>query len=368
MLVVLRVNESPPFSWGIFISALSGLISVMHPRVLLLYILCFALEGKAQTLGGQAVYGFLQLQWHPQPGALGGRNVSLLAPDLGGISENPALLDSVHHAQVSSSFTFLAPGITGLYAVGAFEEKKSRTRLALGITQLFYGTVLQTDAAGNQLGAFRAVDQVVAVTATRAYGARWQYGASVKLINSRYGAFSSLGLAADAGLSYHNPESQFRMGFAAKNMGIQLRSYAGQQEDLPFDMVLGISKGVQDAPFRLSLTAQKIHQWDLLYNDTLFLNENQLGSENSGFGTKLISHVIAGTEILIGDKIVFSAGYNFLRRRELRIRDIASGLTGFSYGLTLSLQRLRFQFSRAHYQTALSQNQVSISYQLKSPY
>lgn len=341
---------------------------MMQRRVLYFFFLFIAIPfiGLAQTLGGQSVYGFLRLQLHPQAGSLGGRHVSALQPDLGLLAENPALLDSVHHAQVSTSFTFLAPGITGLFAVGAFEEKKSKTRFALGIHQLFYGDNMQTDPAGNQLGMFRAVDQMIAITGSRDYGKRWQYGASIKLIHSRYGVFSSLGLAADMGLSYYDQANQWRFGFVAKNMGVQLRTYSGQGEDLPFDMVVGVTKGVPNAPFRLSLTAQKIHQWDLLYNDTLFFNDNQLSRAQNGFGAKLINHLVLGTEVLLGDRLVLSVGYNFLRSSELRIRNVNNGLTGFGYGLRFNMQRLHFQFARSHYQAALSQNQVAVSYQLKS--
>jgi hypothetical protein len=168
------------------------------------------------------------------------------------------------------------------------------------------------------------------------------------------------------GLTYHDEEKQLKIGFVAKNMGVQMKTFSGIGEDLPFDMLIGVTKQLEGAPLRFSLTAQRIHQFDLLYNDTLFAAENYGSTEKGGFGTKLLSHLIVGTDVLIGEKIVISAGYNVLRRRELRLRNLASGLTGFSYGLQLNLQRLKFYFSRSHHQSSLSQNQVSLSFRLQS--
>lgn len=368
MLVVLRVKESPPFLWGIFIFRPLGLSSVMRLRGLfLLFIQFFFLfRSGAQTLGGDAAHGFLRLNLHAQTGALGGRNVSVLKGDPGVVAENPALLQPLHHARVSTHFTFLAPSVTGMFAVGAFHHKKSASTFLLGVTQLHYGDEVQTDPSGNVLGNLRAFDQVVGLTVSRKYGQKWQYGLTMKFIQSRYGVFSGSALAADAGLTYHDEEQRIKLGFAVKNMGTQLKTFAGQAEDLPFDMVMGVTKEMKEAPFRLSLTAQRIHQFDLLYNDTLFNRDNFGSAPGIGFAAKLVSHLIFGTEVLLGERVVLSGGYNFLRRRELRIQNIASGLTGFSYGIALNMQRLRFQFARSHYQTSLAHNQVSITLGLGS--
>jgi hypothetical protein len=207
---------------------------------------------------------------------------------------------------------------------------------------------------------------MIGLTASRRYGKRWNYGVTMKLINSRYGPYASLAVASDVGLTYHDEEKQLKIGFVAKNMGVQMKTFSGIGEDLPFDMLIGVTKQLEGAPLRFSLTAQRIHQFDLLYNDTLFAAENYGSTDKGGFGTKLLSHLIVGTDVLIGEKIVISAGYNVLRRRELRLRNLASGLTGFSYGLQLNLQRLKFYFSRSHHQSSLSQNQVSLSFRLQS--
>ncbi len=330
-----------------------------------LWVFAFS-GGSAQTLGGSSAFNFLRLQLHPQAGALGGRNVSHFGADLGMLSENPSLLRKSHHAAISANFTSLAPTVTGLYAAGAYHLEKKATTLALGITHLGYGEQPETDASGNILGTFRAYDQMLGVTVSRKYNKKWYYGSTLKFINSKYGAYASQGLALDMGLNYADEERMIQFGFAAKNMGIQVKSYGNRKEDLPFDLVVGMTKQLEKAPIRFSLTGQRMHQFDLLYNDTLF-NETNFGSQpKTSLGIKIFSHLVIGADIMVGEKIVLTGGYNILRRRELRIQNIASGLTGFSYGFNLHLQRLRFYYARTHYQSSLSHHQISFSFNLLS--
>jgi len=338
---------------------------VLRLSFLVLWMLVFA-GLAAQTLGGSSAFNFLRLQLHPQAGALGGRNVSHFKADLGMVSENPSLLRESHHAVVSANFTSLAPSITGLYAAGAYHLEKKATTVALGITHLGYGEQSETDASGNTLGTFKAYDQSLGVTVSRIYNKKWYYGSTLKLINSRYGAFASQGLALDVGLNYYDEKRMIQFGFAAKNMGVQIKSYGNGKEDLPFDLVLGMTKQLEKAPIRFSLTGQRMHQFDLLYNDTLF-NETNFGRQpRANLGTKIFSHFVLGADILVGEKIVLTGGYNVLRRRELRIQNFASGLTGFSYGFNLNLQRLRCYYARTHYQSALSHHQISFSFTLEA--
>jgi hypothetical protein len=171
-------------------------------------------------------------------------------------------------------------------------------------------------------------------------------------------------MVADLGLAYFDKEKRVQFGFAAKNMGTQLRTYDGSGEDLPFDMVIGLSKQLEKSPLRFSITAQKIHQFDLLYNDTTFNSVNFGQNKESGFLRKFFSHFILGSEILIGEKLVLMGGYNFLRSMELRLPSLTNGLTGFGYGLSLKLLKFDFYFSRSHYQTSIAQNQMGITYRV----
>ena len=331
----------------------------------LLFILFSTQNSHAQTLGGSSIFSFLKLPQHPITASLGGRNVSTFSGEAGLITENPALMTSDNNGQVSTNFSFLSPGMNALTATGIYEYKKINTNLGLTIGHVQYGNTDQTDASGNILGVFNPFDQYIQLTVSRRYASRWNYGTAVKFINSGYGAFRSSALAVDFGLNYFNKEKKIQFGFSAKNMGIQLKTYSGLGEDLPFDMVIGLSKQLEKSPLRFSITAQKIHQFDLLYSDTTF-NSVYLGEiKENRFLRKVLSHFILGTELLIGDKLVFMGGYNFLRSMELRIPSLTNGFTGIGYGLNLKLLKFDFYFSRSHYQTSVAQNQMGITYKFE---
>src|SRR6202011_1637362 len=107
------------------------------------------------------------------------------------------------------------------------------------------------------------------------YMEKWNYGATFKFINSNYGQYQSNGIAVDVGVLYTDSARLFFASVLAKNMGFQLKKYAGTQAgDLPFDLELGLTKRLQHAPFSFSLTAHHLHRFDIQYNDTTFNNEN----------------------------------------------------------------------------------------------
>lgn len=319
---------------------------------------------NCQTLGGSSTYQFLKMQWVPQASALGGKNISTFNNDAALFNDNPALLRLHHHGQISANFTSIASTIKGLYGAGAYYHDKWKTTFGMGIAHLLYGNEIQTDAAGNIFGNFIAFDQSIAFAASRTYGEKWFYGAAFKYINSRIGAYSSSGVAADFGLNFYDKQSKVQAGFVAKNMGFQIKTYSNQREDLPFDLVLGITKQLEKAPLRFSLTAQRLHQFDISYNDVSFDYDNFGNSNTNRFFAKFMSHFIAGTDLLIGEKVVVSVGYNFLRRNELLIRNVANGLTGFGYGIALNFNKFKFQYARTHYQLNYSLHQVSFNYRM----
>ncbi len=335
----------------------------------LFVIIIFLLSGgnlQAQTIGGSSIYNVLTLPQHPLVAASGGRLVSSLSNEMGLILENPAFLVQEHNGLISSNFTSLSPGSTFVNAIGGYHSEKLNTNFALAVNHFSYGHTNQTDAVGNSIGSMIAYDQSVQLTSSHVYGKHWNYGLAIKYIISKYGMYSSQALVSDMGLNYTTEDKQMQMAFSIKNMGLQLKRYATQGEDLPFDLSIGVSKKLENAPFRFSVNAQKIHQFDILYNDTLFSNANGLSQIKNGFAGKLINHVILSGDILLGDKVVITLGYNFLKRKELSIQRMSNGLAGCSYGLTLHLKRMNFYFSRAHFQSSMAYLHAGITYNLKN--
>lgn len=334
-------------------------------RLSLVISLLFAItQVPAQTIGGNTVFNFLKLPATPQLTALGGVNTSQVSNDIGLAFNNPALLRREMHTQMNAVFNSLYDGISSYNLSLGYHHQKINTNFLWGLSYINYGSIQQTDASGNLLGQFKPTDWVMQLSASRGYLEKWNYGATVKFINSNYGQYRSNGIAVDAGLLYHDTAKLFSASFVAKNMGTQLKKYDGTDpDDLPFDMQFGVTKRLENSPFGFSFTAHHLHRFDIRYNDAGFNAGNDFNNDSTKKFTldKLFRHFVLATTIYLGDKVEVAAGYNYLRRKELNIENAGNGLTGFSLGVALLLNKLQVRYARSHYQNNTAYNQFGLN-------
>ena len=335
----------------------------------IIILLLFCIKLPAQTLGGNSVFNFLKLSHTPQLTALGGVNISQPSDDVGLASNNPALLRSSMHTQMSAVFNNFYSGISVYHLSLGYRNEKIKTNFLWGINYFNYGSTAETDASGNVLGQFRPVDWVMQISASRQYLTKWNYGGTVKFISSNYGPYRSNGIAMDIGILYSDTANLFDAAVLIKNTGVQLKKYAGTEPDeLPFDVQIGFTKRLAKAPLSFSISAQKIHHFDIAYNDTLFNNENGFANRKTAkfsFG-KLVDHLIIGSTFYVGDRVEIMAGYNFLRRKELNTGNAANGLNGFSMGAAVLLGKMQIRYARANYQANSGYNQLGLNLKLNS--
>ena len=337
----------------------------MRSSYLILFLL-FAECINAQTLGGSSVYNFLKLSNTPQLSALGGINISNQTNDIGLVFNNPALLRNEMHTQLNIVFNSFYGGIKNYHLLQGYHHSKLNTSFATGVNFFNYGNIRETDASGNVLGNFKPVDYVIHFSASRKYEERWYYGGTIKFIHSNYGQYRSSGVALDLGVTYADTAALLQFAFVLKNMGSQLKKYSGTRaDDLPFDMQIGISKKLSKAPIQFSLTAHHLHRFDIVYNDVDY-NENGVASNSKKFTfDKLFRHIVLSTQIYVGDKIEITAGYNYLRRKELNIGKTGNGLNGFSMGVGVLFKKMQIRFARSHYQNNSAFHQLGLNLQLK---
>jgi len=331
-------------------------------RFLVILLMLYITPVGAQVLGGSSVFNFLRLSNTPQLTGLGGVNISQPSDDIGMTFNNPALFTPSMHTQVNAVFNDFYGGISVYHLSMGYQYEPLKTDLTWGLHFFNYGNTTETDAGGNVLGKFRPVDWVMQVGASRSYLEKWRYGVNLKFISSNYGQYRSNGLAADVAVLYKDTAKGFTASFMVKNLGVQLKKYAGEREELPFDLQAGITRRLSHAPFSFSLTAHRLHQFDILYNDTAFSNSNGYPSSPTGFSVgKLFDHLVLGTTVHVHAKLEFQAGYNFLRRRELRIGNGVNGLNGFSLGAAVLLDKLSLRYARAYYQAGSAYNQLGLN-------
>lgn len=337
--------------------------SMLRLRLSLLVLCCSVTHfSSAQRLGGQAVFNFLELSNAPQLSALGGINVSNISTDLSLGVHNPGLLTEQMDRNLSVNFNSMYAGIKNYQLNGAYFAAKPAITFSAGISYLDYGTIPQTDALGNESGIFRPGDFVIHVSGSRQYSNRIRYGATLKYISSNYGLYKANGIAVDAGIVYFDSTRRIQASVVLKNMGAQLRNYTDTKgSSLPFDLQVGITKRLADAPVQFSLTAHHLHQFNIRYRDTLFNNENGFPRGGSGFADQLFRHFIAACQVYVGERLEITAAYNHLRRAELSIPGATNGLNGFSLGLGALFSKLQLRYARTYYQSSSAYNHLGIN-------
>jgi hypothetical protein len=259
---------------------------------------------------------------------------------------------------VATSFSSLLAGINQYTAMAGYQL--GGHTLGLGVQYINYGSIDQTDAAGNLLGMYRPSDLAVQIGTSKQYKEKWWLGAAAKFIHSNYGQYRSSALAVDASLTYFDESSGLQAGVVIANMGTQLNAYAGAvKEELPFEINAGISKKLAEAPLQFSLTLQQLQRFNLLGSDISFII-SEFGKKYSTFD-KMMSHVVLGAQLTVNENIHCNLGYNVLRRQSLNGYNITNGLNGVTFGVAVLMQKLHFNYATGFYQRNMF-HQLSLNF------
>ncbi len=317
----------------------------------------------AAQVGGQRAFTFLELPVSAKQAALGGINVSAFGHDVNMVAANPALLNSEMERQLSLGYIGYLADIKQSNLAYAFNHKKLG-RWAASINYLNYGNFVQRDATGMEEGSFTVNDYTFNLSHARQAEA-FTIGATARLAVSSIAGNKAVGILADVGGLFKHPERDLTVGLAFKNIGYQLKPFDdGEHQSMPFDAQLGASYKPEHMPVRLSLTAHHLYQLDVVYLDPnskgqLDANGNEIKEEKT-VGDKIARHFVIGTEFILSKNFQVRAGYNHLRRKELRL-DNASGGAGFSAGAMLRVRAFELNYSSAFYHPAGASHYITVS-------
>ena len=314
----------------------------------------------AQTTAGNAVYNFLQLPYSAKATALGGINISTKS-DLGLAMFNPALLESTMDGDLHVSVKPYYASIKQYDFSGANYWKQKNIILGWGVHYMDYGSIQMRDVIGNDLGVIKPNDYAVQISLSTSYIQNFQLGTSLKLIQSNYGAYKSNGVAFDIGLVYSAPNDLSNASILVKNIGLQTKSYL-QKEELPFNVIIGWTKKLENAPVQFSVTAERMSVWNNLYYDSTF--SNMEGIKRPSSLKNVFNHLVIGGAFFIGEQVELNLGYNFIRRYELNVDNQQNFMNGFSAGFGLALNRTKLQYGNAFFQKNLCHH-ITLFYSLK---
>ena len=313
----------------------------------------FLLAASAGAQDGSRSFMVLRLPVSSHVAALGGENVSAIEDTPWAGWANPALYSCVSDRSLGIDFMTYADGGSwmGVQFVKAFGDRHTG---AVTAQYMNYGSMDETDAAGQVVGSFAPKDIVVGAGYSYLLSDFWAGGAALKGVYSRIADFSAFAFAVDLGLNYYDEERDFSFSAALRNVGAQLKSFDGLTERVPFNLQLGITKGMADLPVRFSVTLTDLTRWS---SDEYFHPEG----EKVSFGKKVLNHFVVGMDILPASYLYLSVGYNFRRAYELKAAG-SSHMAGFTAGGGLQLKRFKAGISYAKYHVSASSLAFNVAY------
>lgn len=334
-------------------------------KIVKLSLLFLSISIKAQV-GGTSVFSFLNTSTNARQTALGGKLFTLV-DDVDQPKWNPATINLDLDRQLSINYTSYLAGISiGSLSYGHRFNRYSRTWHS-NITYINYGTLIEADENGNELGTFNASD--VALSVGYAYhipNTSIHMGANLKFIHSSIANFSSSGFAADIGFIYYKSSKPYIFSLVLRNIGTQISTYNGESEKLPFEIAIGGSYMLENVPIRTYFTIDNLQQWDVSEpnpsNQTSDLDGN-VTEENISFLDNAFRHVIVGAELFPKRAVNLRVGYNFRRGKELQLQNVRT-FGGISFGFGLRMNKVKVNYAYSSYHTASNTSTIGLSIDL----
>lgn len=287
----------------------------------------------------QSTYDFLNVDMSPRAAALGGSFVSN-NDDPNVIFYNPAGLSLLKGTPVSISYINHLLDIN-LASIAFSTDLENIGRIGAAIQYVNYGTFDEANTSGQKIGTFGANEAALTLGYSNNLDMDFYYGANLKFIYSNIASVSSSALAFDVGLHYAFPEYNIDAGFAILNVGTQLQSYFTTKEDLPLDVVFGISKSLEHLPLKLSLDFHDLNQ-----------KRDNFISTFKAFSV--------GAEFTLSKALKLRFGYDNQKRQDLSIGS-TPGIAGFNIGVGLRISSYVFDYGYSSLGLAGGLQRIGIS-------
>lgn len=293
----------------------------------------------ANAQEGSTGYQFLEIPTSAHAAALGGNNISIIEDDASLLFTNPALTVNSSDKTLNLNYASYISSTNKLSA-SFVKHMGERGTWAFGAQLLNYGDLIETDANFNTIGEFSAKDIDIQAGYAYLFTDYLSGGVQGKVLLSNYGEFKSTAIAVDLGLNYYTPELGWSFSLVAQNLGGQVDALYETHEKMPFNLAFGVSKDFENAPIRLSVTFDKLTDWDV---------------------KKPIHHLTFGADIFPSSTTWVAIGINPRRSKEMKIQD-SSHWAGVSLGAGLSLKKIKIGLAYGKYHVAASSLLINASY------
>ncbi len=285
----------------------------------------------AQSSGELSSFALLRMDVSARAGAFGGSYAAVADGDANAFFYNPSI------SGPATSRTGTVSYLNHLSDINAGSFAYNRTLRGLGTTVsggvrfVHWGTFEGRTEAGEQTGAFRESDVALTLGTARPLGARARYGANVHLLHAQIETERATAVATNLGALYRVPAHQLTLGLSLRNVGLSVDGFGREEESLPLDLQLGLSKRLTHLPLLLSLTAYDLTQ----------LEE---GIDGGTTVDHILAHLTVGGELQLVEVLRLRGGYNHRRSRELALSD-RFDLAGFGMGVGLVVDGISLDYA-----------------------
>ncbi len=237
----------------------------------------------------------------------------------------------------------------------AYTYDRHLQTLQAGVNYVNYGTFEGRDENGNETADFTGSE--IALSVGYSYNipfTDFHVGANAKLISSTLESYNSFGGAIDLGALYIDEDNDINIALVIRNIGTQFTTYSETREQLPLEIMAGISQELENVPIRWHLTLENLQQWNIAFSNPARAVGSIDGGEEQekvSFFNNALRHVIIGAELFPRKSFNLRVGYNFRRSEELRLIE-QRNFSGISLGFGLRFNKIKFNNSYSRYTLA----------------
>ncbi|HEX8269530.1 MAG TPA: type IX secretion system protein PorQ [Flavobacterium sp.] len=326
----------------------------MHKYFFYFLFLLFSTVSNGQ-IGGKHVYQFLNLVTSPRQAALGGKTITIFDEDVNQAHFNPATINPEMDNHLALNYGSYYGEVSYGTASYAYTYDRRMQTFQMGVNYVNYGSFKGMDENGVETAEFTGSE--IAISFGYAYNipkTDFHIGGSAKFISSTLESYNSLGAAIDFGALFIDTRNDVNWALVVRNVGVQITPYADMRENLPLEVLVGVSQEVENVPVRWHLTLENLQQWNIAFANPARAEGNIDGGstpEKVSFFNNALRHVVLGAELFPTKGFNIRLGYNFRRAEELRILE-QRHFSGISAGFGLRINKLKFNYSYSRYTLA----------------
>lgn len=312
----------------------------------LIVILASLLSLNLSAQESQTAYNFLRMPESAHAAALGGDNISIIEDDATLALSNPAMLASVSGRTVTLGYMNYMDGV-GMYTASYTDIINDKATVGGAVHYINYGKLKEVDANDIQIGTFSPSDITFEGLLSYTLAKNLVGGIGAKFIYSKMGSYTSTAAAIDLGMNYYDPERDFSVSLAVRNLGGQLSAYNDEFESLPLDVTVGATYALPNSPLRISLTFDDLNHWDYA----------------------LLRHACIGIDLKLTDQFYIAGGYNARRSYSMKTKNLSDNSegshgAGLCVGAGLMLDKFKLHVSYGKYHVSASSLMINAAINL----